>query len=155
MLNAGGSGGGIFVRVSEDPQQAIPCSAVDFFPFNHSVAITLTNSTVTNNVADGDVYACGGGVFVSAGAVLTISNSTITGNRAGQFGGGLAVGSGTGALRIISGSVLSGNSAKGGAQLYMDGSADVFVSDSTIEMSVDDSQVGPAWHGTVARDTQL
>jgi fibronectin-binding autotransporter adhesin len=80
-------------------------------------AMTLTNTTVSNNEVGGQVAsdADGGGIFSIEGG-LTLKGSTVTGNQArasapnGRFAetGGVFVGSGT---LTIDGSVISGNSA--------------------------------------------
>jgi hypothetical protein len=146
---AGGSGGGIHVNVPQDLQPSQLCTVGEYFQFSHNVSVQLVDSTLTENVVNGSDFTCGGGLFVGAGAVLSVNGSNITNNRAGQFGGGVAVGGGTGALQLR-GTVFDGNEAgHGGAQLYMDGSADVFVENTTVNMNLNGSQVwrqGPDVH---------
>jgi len=97
IQNGVGTGGGIWVS---DP----------------SSNLALNNSTVMSNTSD-----AGGGILNSG--VLTITNSTVSGNTV--FGmGGCAVGGGianVGTLMLIS-STVSGNSADGyGGGIYNDG----------------------------------
>ncbi len=83
--------------------------------------LNLTNSTVsTNTVNDG----CGGGIFAGAGATLTITGSTISGNHAngtiGDGGGICLLGPGGSTVSSIGGtSTISGNTAAyDGAGIY-------------------------------------
>src|SRR5262245_17840649 len=120
--------------------------------------ITITASQITNNYA-----GLGGGVVLgSAGSALTISGSTIRGNRSGGTVGGLAIigwfagkltltgsavsdnfsllnnGGGGGiflnttAQSLIQNTILSNNIARNGGGIDIVGSGRVSVSDSTI-----------------------
>jgi predicted outer membrane repeat protein len=77
--------------------------------------VTLSGLTISNGMA---VAGDGGGVLVDAGAVLTVNNSTLSGNsasfnRKGVGGqGGAIYNDGT---TTVSGSTLSGNSGNGGS----------------------------------------
>ncbi|MGK7295305.1 MAG: choice-of-anchor Q domain-containing protein [Candidatus Wenzhouxiangella sp. M2_3B_020] len=70
-------------------------------------SLTLNNSTVTGNQAEGR----GGGISHSGGGALSINDSTISDNTAGS-GGGLSADVGYQDIRIRN-SVISGNSAIG------------------------------------------
>ncbi|HBI44522.1 MAG TPA: hypothetical protein DDY78_16975 [Planctomycetales bacterium] len=77
--------------------------------------VTLSGLTISNGMA---VAGDGGGILVDAGAVLTVSNSTLSGNSAtfnrkgvGGQGGGIY----NGGTTTVSGSTLSGNSGNGGS----------------------------------------
>ncbi len=74
--------------------------------------ISLTNSTVNNNIATAGAAGQGGGVYFNSVYSATVSNTTISGNSAdrgaGVFNGG---GSGTSTLTINSGSTVSNNTA--------------------------------------------
>jgi hypothetical protein len=93
--HAGGAGGGV----------------------NNSGTLTITNSTVSGNVAPGlcfflrflHLWVCGGGVGggIDSGGTLTLSNSTISGNGA-YHGGGIA-GSATLQNSIVANSFNGGN----------------------------------------------
>ena len=115
--------------------------------FNNSGTLTITNSTISGNVAgykggaifnngsltitnstlSGNTTSYGGGVYNSANGNLTISNSTISGNSATS---GAAINNKGGTLNITN-STISGNSAfTGGGGIYINGSASI--SNSTI-----------------------
>ncbi len=70
--------------------------------------LTLTNTTVSNNAANGGV---GGGLYNYA-EISTISNSTISGNSAGREGGGLYIGDDyRTTFHTIKNSTISGNTS--------------------------------------------
>lgn len=76
---------------------------------DRSTKATISNSLITGNVASG-----GGGVFVSAGADVSIEGSTIDRNEATRFnGGGIAV-DGSSDTLTLSNSTLSNNTAAAG-----------------------------------------
>jgi predicted outer membrane repeat protein len=81
-------------------------------------SVTLSNVIITggNGVADNpagnasqDGY--GGAILVDAGAALAVSGSTLSGNSAGQYGGGIF----SGGTLTVSGTTLSGNTASAAA----------------------------------------
>ncbi|MCB1808354.1 MAG: hypothetical protein KDJ99_25345, partial [Candidatus Competibacteraceae bacterium] len=80
--------------------------------------VTVTNSAITDNAAQGGTSVDGGGIRANAGSTLTIADSTISNNSSSDQGGGIhldgttAGGSGSGASTInITNSTISGNSA--------------------------------------------
>ena len=79
----GGSGGGIF----------------------NVGTLTLTNSTVSGNNADGD----GGGIYNANGGTATLTNITVSGNNAGVDGGGVF--NDGGGTMTLTNSTVSGNNA--------------------------------------------
>ena len=93
--------------------------------------LTITNTTITDNLATGNNdadYSGNGGGIASVGA-LTITNSTISGNSATASGGGIASGSiaieeviayTVGQLEVTN-STISGNTAIGVAGDYYSG----------------------------------
>ena len=96
---------------------------------NSGVAVTVTNSTLSGNLA---FY--GGGIFNGGGALM-INNSTFFGNRA-SYGGGI-FNDGTNGLAMveIDNSALSGNLALYGSGILNDGtngSATLMVTNSTL-----------------------
>jgi hypothetical protein len=121
--------------------------------------LTLEDSTVSGNHADGVGTPLGGGLFLSSNSVALVRNSTIAGNQAiGGDGGGVYVGSGgsltvanstisgnsadvgggikvSGGLLTVANSTISGNSAVGGGGLLADGST-LTVANSTISGNV-------------------
>jgi predicted outer membrane repeat protein len=81
--------------------------------------LTIANSVITSNSAMGD----GGGVHTGVNSNnTTINDSTISGNTAGERGGGIALDSG---FATISRSTISGNSAQAGSR--PEGGGGVFV----------------------------
>ena len=81
----GGSGGGIF----------------------NVGTLTLTNSTVSGNNADGD----GGGIYNANGGTATLTNITVSGNNAGVDGDGGGVFNDGGGTMTLTNSTVSGNNA--------------------------------------------
>jgi hypothetical protein len=90
-----------------------------------NVNLTLTNMSVTNNLATAD----GGGIAMenpTASTVwtLTINNSTISNNHAGDAGGGVET-DGSGTDLINSGTVITGNTCVNqGGGIWLDAIAD-------------------------------
>jgi hypothetical protein len=121
--------------------------------------LTLSNSTVTGNIADSCPILCteppptaGGGIFngnADGTAVLTIINSTVSGNdAAGGLGGGIANGYdeprnvewGT---VILSNSTVSRNTGQfGGGGISNSGGGLLMVTNSTIAGNLQSSQGG-------------
>jgi predicted outer membrane repeat protein len=95
--------------------------AVRVFYVNSGVALTLHGLTVANGAVSN--YEHGGGIY-SAG-MLTVSNSTFSGNSAHDFGGGVMMHGGT-----VSNCIFSDNSAAYGGGIYS-GGATLTVSDCT------------------------
>jgi hypothetical protein len=72
---------------------------------------TVTDSTISGNVAGGLCEPCGvGGGISNTGQALTVTNSTISDNRAHGSGGGVWSGGNPASLTVIN-STLSGNSS--------------------------------------------
>ena len=86
-------------------------------PPTASATVTVQNSIVTNNTA---VYPyCGGGIRLWAtGGNLTISNSTFSGNIAGDCGGAIAA---SGAAVTVLNSTFSGNDSQLGGAIHTSG----------------------------------
>ncbi len=79
------------------------------------------------------------------GGSVTILNSKFIGNVAAEFGGALAIGSGGGSATCsltLEGVTASANNAnRGGAQIYDGCNADLLVTNSTVYMNGNGSQV--------------
>ena len=73
--------------------------------------LNLNNATLTGNTATGD----GGAIWYNKG---TISKSTITGNTSNNLGGGVSLSHGT---STVSDTSISNNKAKDGGGMYTDG----------------------------------
>jgi hypothetical protein len=87
-------------------------------------SVTLSGLTISKGSANGSTTFKGGGIY-NAGT-LTVSNSTLSYNTAGNGGGGIA---NDGTL-TVSGSTLSGNSSAAGGGIANDGT--LTVSGSTL-----------------------
>jgi hypothetical protein len=74
---------------------------------NHGV-LTLSDSIVNNCATPSGNNQQGGGIFNDAGAILTLTGSTLTGNHAGCAGGGVYS---TNAQLTVTNSTISGNGA--------------------------------------------
>jgi hypothetical protein len=81
----------------------------------NSGTLTITDSTVSEN---GDLSDNGGGGIHNDGGLVTLTNSSVSGNEA-QKGGGIF---NTGTLKITS-STVSGNTADEGSGIHNDGTA--------------------------------
>jgi Right handed beta helix region/RTX calcium-binding nonapeptide repeat (4 copies) len=126
-------GAGLAVTVLESSEPTAP-----------SAQITLTDSDVSDNVVEDAATAVhGGGIYLETGS-LTLTGTTVTGNRAGPVAGGtLSEGGGvwlqeTGAITTpptltITGSHVDGNQAdrRGGGIRVVTGGA-VTITDSTV-----------------------
>jgi len=93
----------------------------------------LNNLTITNNSTDANGY--GGGIDASV-CTLLLSNCIVTGNTAGNIGGGLY----TSGNVSISGSVIAGNSAYGSAGIGNYGN--LAVTNTTISGNMATSGIG-------------
>src|SRR5262249_61774646 len=105
--------------------------------------LTLEDSTVSGNRADGVGSPLGGGLYLLPNSVALLRNSTISGNQViGGHGGGIYVAGGSltvedstisgnsaeldGGIGVVSGllmvasSTISGNSARGGGGIFAD-----------------------------------
>jgi CSLREA domain-containing protein len=94
-----------------------------------NAALTLVNSTISNNVATNNA-ACGAGIYNGSSATVTISNSTFDGNSCtGTSGDGGGLWKGAGGTLNISGSTFSNNSVngegKGGGMRLLAGTATI------------------------------
>ena len=76
--------------------------------------VKMTNCTIKNNKTTGDDDSGGGGVYTFMGR-LTMTDCTITGNKADTNGGGLNV---EGTTTNITNCTFTGNTAKNGGGIY-------------------------------------
>lgn len=82
--------------------------------YNEGGALVVKNSTIRDNVADGEAksgYGCGSGgaIKVTAGGTLTLANSTLSGNRTQRRGGALHISCNSTAVLVNC--TISGNHA--------------------------------------------
>ncbi len=98
------------------------------FEVAKGVTDTLSGLTISNGLA---VAGNGGGILVGAGARLTVSNSTLSGNSSANSSGGAIANTG-GTLTVI-GSTLSGNQANtSGGAIFSNGGGTLTVTGSTL-----------------------
>jgi hypothetical protein len=150
---AGSAGGGVAIVGVDTTQIPGDCNS-SYWPYNFSVLATVSNALISNNTAHaapGSRYdlPSGGGLYFDCGGLLTLTRSTLTNNSAGQFGGGLSLGS-SGAVEACGGSLdrtlIQGNTAdRGGAQVHMACAAGLAVANSTLQLGVTASEVGGVW----------
>ncbi|MBK8467448.1 MAG: hypothetical protein IPL32_16650 [Chloracidobacterium sp.] len=78
--------------------------------------LTITNTTISNNIANSDSIGNGdgGGLYIEGGLPVNISGSTINGNSA-TGGGGVYVSSNSSSTVNLTNSTISGNTAVGSA----------------------------------------
>jgi predicted outer membrane repeat protein len=111
---------------------------------NSGSNLTVTGSTISNNSLEPDYGGTGGGIS-QFGAQLTLSNTTLSGNRAEGSGGAIAVQYGTAS---ISRATITGNSAAfGGGGIFAgdvnySGGNGVTIANSTIDHNTVSSEGG-------------
>ncbi len=103
--------------------------------------LTLKNLTVANGKVQSSV-ADGGGIYNRG--ILTIQNSTISGNSAGEYGGGIY---NSGTLTIQNGTISGNSSRYGGGGIYNSGT--LTIQNSTISNNSADGGGGIANAGTL------
>ncbi len=145
-----GNGGGVAISVPLDPQHSQPCWGPPTFnwtywPYSHNSAIAMANSTIVNNSATSAISS-GGGLWLGSGGVASVSGTTLRGNTAGLFGGGIGAGNGessdTCALQLLVGTLLEGNVAHhGGGQVSMGCAADFLVEGAAMQLAASGTQV--------------
>lgn len=117
------SGGGNFVIRNSTIAGNTARSAGGLYLFNPSGTIEIANSTIVGNVA---TQGPGGGIngFAPVSTPIRIDQSTITGNQAQVIGGGVNV---LGDV-ALTGTIVSGNTSGGGADLASYGYAATWTS---------------------------
>lgn len=73
--------------------------------FSVQTGATVTMSNLS--IISGTNYCCGGGIIVDSGAILTINNSTLSGNSSASYGGGIY----NLGILTLNNSILKGNLA--------------------------------------------
>jgi hypothetical protein len=145
---ADSSGGGLFFDVPVDQQIVQECPQPPaFWQYQYFTLVTISNSTVSNNVAGRANPSSGGGLHLVAGGRLSIKSSHFTGNSASLFGGGLAIAgdASTCALTLESSTVSDNVGAHGGAQLYMDASGAVAIDSTSLGLGTGSQASGSSW----------
>lgn len=124
----------------------VPQTPPPFLEWLYESAVRVQDSKFVNNTA-ACATCCGGGLSVGLGGALVLSNTTVTGNFAGLFGGGalfggVASGSGTCSVNITQGTLVQANIAKRSAsQLAINCAGALAVDTSTIDLGVSEAEV--------------
>jgi len=133
---AGGSGGGIYatggtIVITGGSVTGNTATNQDGGGIASTMTVlNVTNSSITNNHADGS-GGDGGGIYTSFGTA-TIINSTVSGNTTQGSGGGFFANNG---LHSITGTTLSGNSARSSSVSSRRGGGGLAVARGTVNIS--------------------
>jgi hypothetical protein len=123
------------MSIPVDVQTVQPCTIPSFWKYLHATSVSVASSLFINNTSGGS----GGGLCLADGGALTLVNSTITGNVAMRFGGGIMLGSAGGsstcALHMASGVFRNNSALSTGHQLYFGCSGDALVQAVTFDLS--------------------
>jgi fibronectin-binding autotransporter adhesin len=131
----------VYINVPVDPQQSIVCEG-GFWNNTYFTTVLLSNSSLVGNTAGRSGAGSGGGLFLVSGGLLTVTGTTISGNSASLFGGGLAIGQGASTCGLlVAQSTVSSNTAHGGSQLYMDATGAVTFESTVFLLGTAGSQV--------------
>lgn len=96
------------------------------FQVNSGGRLQLNDVTISNGKVSGSYL--GGGIYISASGTVTITNSTLSGNAAGNNGG--AIFNNSGGTLTVSGSTFANNSALNGGGIFNWGT--VTIANSTL-----------------------
>ncbi len=135
----------MYINVPVDPQQlSYSCHGASFWNNTYVTTVLLSNSSLVGNAAGRAGAGSGGGLFLVSGGLLTVTGTTISGNSASLFGGGLAIGQGASTCGlVVAQSMLSSSTADhGGSQLYMDATGAATVESTVLLLGTVGSQVG-------------
>jgi hypothetical protein len=104
------------------------------------VTVNVVDSTISGNHANA---GSGGGISAAGDSDVNITRSTISGNTAQSLGGGVETPGGSSSVLTVVNSTISGNSAGGGAGIY-DGADAIKLSYSTIANNTTSSAMAGA-----------
>lgn len=117
----------------------------------NSSNLTLNDCEINNCIANG-TPGSGGGIFNDVGGVLTVNNSSFTGNTAVRAGGAIEDNSGMGLGIILNNVTLDNNSAMSspgnGGGLHITGAGNSSISNSTVINNTASAEGGGLWNGT-------
>jgi len=127
-INASNITGGITVDANQN-SRVLDIDGVDFNPndpyFNTETTVFIDSLTIEN----GRNYDSGGGILVSGDTTqLTLTNSTVTDNQSGNYGGGIFT---SGTVNLID-STVSNNSGNIGAGIFVQVGETLNISNSTL-----------------------
>lgn len=110
--------------------------------------LLIENATISNNAANG-TSGSGGGILNDVGAMLTVSDSEISGNTSNRAGGGIENNIGFITLNDVN---ISGNqtfSAPGnGGGIHITGAGTATLTDGTVNNNTAGAEGGGLWNGT-------
>jgi transcriptional regulator with XRE-family HTH domain len=112
----------------------------------NSGKLTLINDTIANNESLGGTG--GGGILNTRSGILTLANSTISGNETAPNGGGIL----TCGILTVTASTIVGNKAEDGGGIYNCGALTV-TNSTVSDNSSDGNGAGIAIEGTTAQAT--
>ncbi len=119
-------------------------------------ALTINNSEITENIANG-ASGSGGGIFIGVNGALVVNNSTISSNLANRAGGGIEDQSGVGLGVTLNNVNLNDNNAGvspaiaapgNGGGLHITGPGDAIITGGTVIGNLAGSEGGGLWNGS-------
>ena len=124
--------------------------------FNDGGTLSISETTISNNIADGDAGS-GGGVFNELGGSLSISDSSISGNLANRAGGGIEDNSGAQTTVLLTGVTLDQNNAGvapatampgNGGGLHVSGDGNITITGGSVTDNLTAREGGGLWNGS-------
>ncbi|WP_452225865.1 choice-of-anchor Q domain-containing protein [Lacinutrix cladophorae] len=118
--------------------------------------VTINNSEITDNIANG-TSGSGGGIFIGVNGGLIVNNTTISSNLANRAGGGIEDQSGVGLGVTLNNVNLNNNNAGApptvaapgnGGGLHITGPGDAIISGGTVTGNLAGSEGGGLWNGS-------
>ena len=119
--------------------------------FNNGGSLTVSSTTISNNIADG-TSGSGGGIFNLTPGTLSVDGITISGNTANRAGGGIEISSATGETYSFNNVTFSGNNiatanpGNGGA-FHISGPGNSTFTDCTVANNTA-AEGGGLWNGS-------
>lgn len=151
MLCRAVAGGAVLITTPVDsPRNLLYCengTSPQFREWELYSSVTVRDTRIVNNSVMCPGACSGGGIAMSAGGTLVLTNATIAGNVASSFGGGLLLGgtsSGQSSCSlVVNSSYIGGNRAsQAGDQVYNNCGGGVTMVDSVVNLSATGVEVG-------------
>lgn len=114
--------------------------------FNQGGTITITDTTISMNIADGSAGS-GGGLLNNLGTI-SLDGTTLSGNTAVRAGGAIEVASGGGTLTLTDTDLTdnsTGASPGNGGGIHISGSDNSFITGGTISGNSAANEGGGLW----------
>ena len=124
--------------------------------FNDGGTLSISDTTISNNIADG-AAGSGGGVFNELGGNLQISDSSISGNIANRAGGGIEDNSGAQTTVLLTNVTLDQNNAGvdpatampgNGGGLHISGNGNITITGGSVTDNLAAREGGGLWNGS-------